>query len=82
MNKTLPRKITDIKGKVALAELWRTHYIITVLAFAFAFVLAMSMFEALEVDVILGTIAVVLLIILGLVSLGTALGLAKILRKK
>lgn len=77
MNKHLPRKAKDIKGPVAIAELRRAHYIITILAVAFAFVVGLvSLFEV-QFDPILGATAFVLLILVAIVSLGTALVLSK-----
>ena len=76
MKKTLrPRTIKDIKGKMAIAELRRAHYIITVLSLAFIFILVVNMLMPLEFDVVLGTIASVLLFVVALSSFVTALAL-------
>lgn len=72
---TQPRRIKDIKGKVAIAELRRAHYIITVLSLAFVLLLVINMLLPLQFDALLGTIASVLLIIVSGASLFTALAL-------
>lgn len=78
MNKSShPRKIKDIKGTVAIAELRRAHYIIAVLSVAFVFILIVNMLMPLEFDVLLGSIASALLLIVAGSSLFTALALRR-----
>lgn len=81
MNKYLPKKITDIKDKVALAELQRTHFIVVVLALALAGILALGMYHPVEFNVTPSSIAIVLLIFVALISLSIALGLRKLIKK-
>lgn len=72
MNKHLPKKAKDIKGAVAIAELRRAHYIIVILALAFASMLVfMLAIDDVLFNEILGAIAVTLLVIVAAVSLGT-----------
>ena len=78
MKKTLrPRSLKDIKGKVAIAELQRAHYIITLLAGVFSVFLIFTMIDVFVVDMILGSIAVALLLIVASASLATAVALKK-----
>lgn len=81
MNKYLPRKITDIKGKVALAELQRTHIIVFVLSIMVIALVLFIFMNFVEVNAILVTVAIVLLALLGLMSLSTAIGLSKLIKK-
>jgi len=81
MNKHLPRKITDIKGKVALAELQRTHYIVVMLAVGLIALLAVQMIQLTGFGFALGVAAVTLLVLLSLMSLVTAIGLSKLIKK-
>lgn len=81
MNKHLPRKITDIKGKVALAELQRTHYIVVMLAVGLIALLVVQMTQLTGFGFTLGVAAVTLLLILSLMSLFTAIGLSKLIKK-
>lgn len=82
MNKYLPRKITDIKGKVALAELRRTHIIVFILTLLVIVLLVFIAAIFVEVNAILLAAALALLILLGLTSLSTAIGLSKLINKK
>ncbi|HCH34190.1 MAG: hypothetical protein UY35_C0005G0027 [Candidatus Saccharibacteria bacterium GW2011_GWC2_48_9] len=81
MNKHLPRKITDIKGKVALAELQRTHFIVVMLSIGLIVLLAVHMLQLTGFGFALGVTAVTLLVILSLMSLFTAIGLSKLIKK-
>lgn len=76
-NTLYPKNVKDIKGKVAIAELRRAHYIIVVLAVAFVFMLITSMFEPLQFDLFLGSVAAALILIVAAVSLSTALALPR-----
>ena len=76
-NKRYPKKSSDIKGKVAIAELRRAHYIIAILAMAFVFMLIMSMLQPLQFDLWMGSVASALLLIVSAVSLATAIALRK-----
>lgn len=77
MNNYLPKKAKDIKGPVAVAELRRAHLIIAILALAFAVMIAFVSAYEIQFDVVLGATAVVLLMLLALVSLGTTYILRK-----
>ena len=77
MKNYLPKKAKDIKGSVAIAELRRAHLIIAVLAIAFAFMVGLVSAYEIQFDVVLGAIVIVLLMLLALVSLGTAFILRK-----
>lgn len=72
-----PRSVKDIKGKVAIAELQRAHYIIAMLSGVFSIFLIFTMIDVFIVDVVLGSIAVALLLIVAAASLATALALKK-----
>ena len=77
MNMHLPKHAKDIKGAVAIAELQRAHYIIVILALAFAAIVALtSAFEA-QLDAIMSFLLVVLLGCVALISLFTAIRLHK-----
>jgi hypothetical protein len=76
-NTLYPKNVKDIKGKVAIAELRRAHYIIVVLAVAFVFMLITSMFEPLQFDLFLGSVASALILIVAAVSLSTAIALPR-----
>ncbi len=77
MKKYLPKKVKDIKGAVAIAELQRAHIIITILALSFALVLLfVSTFEV-QLDTTLGIAVSVLLMLVALASFVTALALRK-----
>lgn len=81
MNNYLPKRITDIKGKVALAELQRTHLIVVILTFT---VIALIIFIAttiVEMNTFLVGAAIVLLALLGIMSLTTAIGLSRLIKK-
>lgn len=77
MNKYLPKKATDIKGPVAIAELRRAHYIIAMLAVSFAGMIALGTAYELQFSAPLGIIAVILLLAVTAVSLGTAIVLKR-----
>lgn len=72
-----PGSVKDIKGKVAIAELRRAHYIITMLAGVFSVFLIFTMIDVFVVDVLLGSIAVALLLIVAAASLATAVALKR-----
>lgn len=72
---TYPRKVTDIKGKTAVNELRRAHWIIVVLALALAFIVTVGAGQEISFDGWLATVADVLLVLVALVSLATALRL-------
>ncbi|MDN5275632.1 MAG: hypothetical protein JWN33_281 [Candidatus Saccharibacteria bacterium] len=77
MNKYLPQKAKDIKGPVAVAELRRAHYIIAMLALALSLMIVfVSLFET-QFNVILSTVAVILLAFVAAVSLATVFVLRK-----
>ncbi len=76
-NKLYPRKAKDIKGKVAIAELRRAHFIIAILAMAFVFMLILSIIHPLQFDLWMGSVASALLLIVAAVSLATAITLRK-----
>lgn len=77
MKRTLPRRAKDIKGAVAIAELRRAHYIITMLAIALAVLVGIASMADLRLNAALGAVAVVLLLFVAAVSLGTAIVLRK-----
>lgn len=77
MNKFLPRQAKDIKGAVAIAELKRAHYIIAMLAIAFAVMMALTSAFEVQFDATLGIIVIILLLFVAVVSLGTAYVLRK-----
>lgn len=77
MNKYLPKKAKDIKGAVAIAELKRAHYIIAMLASAFAVMMGLSTAFEVQFDATLGLLVIVLLLFTAIVSLGTAFVLRK-----
>lgn len=74
---TLPKKITDIKGKVALDELWRAHIIIVVLALALALLLLLTIAQPTQISALLGWITIVLVLFVAFISLKTAFGLKR-----
>jgi NADH:ubiquinone oxidoreductase subunit 3 (subunit A) len=76
-NYLLPKKAKDIKGAVAVAELRRAHYIIAMLAIAFAVMIGFTTAFELQFDATLGIIVVILLLFVAIVSLGTAFLLRK-----
>lgn len=76
-NNLFPRRIKDIKGKAAVAELRRAHYIIVILSAAFAFQLIMNMYLPLQFDVLLGSTAAALILLVAGTSLATAIGLPR-----
>jgi predicted membrane-bound dolichyl-phosphate-mannose-protein mannosyltransferase len=78
MKKTLPKSAKDIKGKVAIAELRRAHYIIAMLAVMLALVLALTSTYEARPDAILSAIAIALLAIVAVTSLGTVIALNKL----
>lgn len=80
MNSYLPKKITDIKGKVALAELQRTHSIVFVLTLL-VIVQLVTIAALIETNGFLVGAAVALLALLALMSLTTAIGLSKLIKK-
>ena len=81
MNKYLPRKITDIKGKVALAELQRTHLIVVILVLITITLIIFVSTSIVEINAILIAAVVALLALLGLMSLVTAVGLSRLIKK-
>ncbi len=81
MNKHLPRKITDIKGKVALAELQRTHIIVFILTLVVIALIVLLTISMPGVNMILFAAAIALLILLAVISLSTAVGLSRLIKK-
>ncbi len=81
MNTHLPQKITDIKGKVALAELQRTHIIVVILVLIIIALIIFISLIAVDMNGFLVGAAVVLLALLGTMSLVTAIGLSKLIKK-
>ena len=77
MNKHFPKKAQDIKSAVAIAELRRAHYIITMLAAALAVIVGFASVFDVRLNAVMGMIAVVLLLLVAAVSLGTAFVLRK-----
>ena len=77
MKNYLSKKAKDTKGSVAIAELRRAHLIIAILALAFAVMIGFVSAYEIQFDVVLGAIVIVLLILLALVSSGTAFILRK-----
>lgn len=77
MNKHLPKKAKDIKGKVAIAELRRAHWTIALLALSFAlFIMFVSLYEV-QLEQALSLIVAGLLVLVAAVSLATIYALAK-----
>lgn len=72
-----PRSIKDIKGKVAVEELRRAHYIIVLLSSVFSVFLIFAMIDVFIVDAMLGSITVALLLIVAASSLATAIALKR-----
>lgn len=77
MNILLPRKSKDIKGAVAIAELRRAHYIIAMLAVAFAVMMGLASAFEVQFDATLGILVISMLLFVAIVSLGTAYILRK-----
>lgn len=77
MEHFLPKTAKDIKGKVALAELRRAHYIIVGLALSFAAMLWFATINEVQFDALLGAIAIVLLLLVAAVSARTIYALNK-----
>jgi membrane glycosyltransferase len=77
MKTSFPKRAKDIKGAVAIAELKRAHFVIVILATAFAATISFTPILQLQFDTVLGFILVILLAIVAIVSLGTALMLRK-----
>jgi NADH:ubiquinone oxidoreductase subunit 3 (subunit A) len=75
--KYLPKKAKDIKGAVAIAELRRAHYIIVMLAVAFAVMIGLTSSVEVQLDATLGVIVIVLLAFVAAVSFVTAYALRK-----
>ncbi|MBH2007804.1 hypothetical protein I8H83_04320 [Candidatus Saccharibacteria bacterium] len=73
-----PKKLKDIKGPIARAELQRAHYIITVLALALTVLVALNIVEPVQFDALLGSIASALLIVVAGVSLVIAVALGRL----
>ena len=74
MNKILPKKVADIKGKVAIEELRRAHIIIAILAVGLATILGLSQ---VGIDPALALAAIILVSPVAVVSLLTAFSLPK-----
>lgn len=68
-----PRTVKDFKGKVALEELRRAHWIIVILALALAFLIMVTIMQPLEFDIFLGSVAAGLLLLVAAVSAAIAL---------
>lgn len=63
-----PHSVKDIKGKVAIAELRRAHFIIVMLAVSLAFCVMLASLNLFMVDVFLGALLAALLIIVAAFS--------------
>lgn len=63
------RKSKDIKGKVALQELRRAHFVIALLAISFAFTLLFVTIYPVQLDTFLVSVATAFLIIIAAVSI-------------
>lgn len=72
-----PKSIKDIKGKTAIAELRRTHIIVTLLSFAVIPLLVVGSAAPIQYDDWLVVIISILLGLLGLASLITAVALGR-----
>ena len=72
MNVFFPKQAKDIKGKVAIAELRRAHYIIVMLAAAFAVMIGLTTTFQVQLNASLGYTAMALLLIVAAVSCATA----------
>ncbi len=77
MNKHLPKKAKDIKGKVAIAELVRAHWIVALLALSFALLVVYASLYEVQLDRVLSLIVAGLLVLVAAVSLATIYALAK-----
>lgn len=77
MNYFLPKKAKDIKGAIAIAELRRAHYIIAMLALAFAVMMGLASAFEVQFDATLGILVIIMLLFVAIVSLGTAYILRK-----
>jgi len=73
-----PKSVKDIKGKVALDELRRAHWIITILSAALAFVIVLGTYQPIQFDTTLGAIATVLLIVVAAVSATVAIAVGQL----
>ncbi len=72
MNVFFPKRAKDIKGKVAVAELRRAHAIIATLAVAFAVMIGLATTYQVQLNMALGSIAMVLLLVVAAISAATA----------
>ena len=72
-----PKTIKDIKGKTAIAELQRTHLVVTLLSFTLIPLLIIGSIAPIHFDTTLSIIISILLGLVGLASLFTAIGLRK-----
>ena len=72
---TLPRNVKDIKGKVAISELRRAHWIIVVLALALTLVITVDASQAVTFNGYLAGVADALLVVVAIVSFGTLIRL-------
>ncbi len=72
-----PRNTKDIKGKVAVAELIRSHWIIAILAIALAWLLVLESMHGAKLNWTLSMIAVALLALVAVGSLATAVALSR-----
>ena len=69
MKHTLFQKSKNIKGKVALRELRRAHFVIALLSISFAFILIFITIYPVQLDTLLVSIAAAFLIIMAAVSI-------------
>ena len=72
MKNMLFRKAKDIKGKVALEELRRAHFVIALLSASFAFTLMFVTIYPVQLDTLLVSMATAFLIIISAVSISIA----------
>ncbi len=72
MRRMLFHTTKDFKGKVALKELKRAHFIISLLAIALAFLLVASTYYPIQLHHLLTAVAAALLIIVAAISLSIA----------
>ena len=71
------RKAKDIKGKVALLELRRAHFVIALLSASFAFTLMFITIYPVQLDTMLVSIATAFLLIIAAVSISIAFAIKR-----
>ena len=77
MKNLLLRKAKDIKGKAALEELRRAHFVIALLSAAFAFTLMFVTIYPVQLDTLLVSIATAFLLIIAAVSISIAFAIKR-----